>query len=101
MVECVLYEWSIKRHSVKITTYCICIPLDYLTNVPGIASSSVSQDDCGQRYHSTAQKTFADVWVIGRAIVGTSREADRGTTDSENNEDCGVSGCVERLNALM
>lgn len=72
-----------------------------LTFVPGIASSSVSQDDYGQRYHSTAQKTFADVWVIGRAIVGSSREADRSTTDSENNEDCGVSGCVERLNTLM
>ena len=62
-----------------------------LTFVPGIASSSVSQDDCGQRYHSTAQKTFADVWVIGRAIVGTSRTP----------SDIGASECVERLNAFI
>ena len=63
-----------------------------LTFVPGIASSSVSQDDCGQRYHSTAQKTFADVWVIGRAIVGSS---------SRTSSDIGASECVERLNAFI
>ena len=45
---------------------------DSLMFVPGIGKTTGNSDGKGQRYSSIRDKSFADVYVIGRGILGTN-----------------------------